>query len=214
MQDWPVHTIANPLDLNVFRPWPKALAREMLRLPSKTPLLGFGAMGGTRDPRKGWDLLRAALEGVVQARVGAEAVIFGQSLPAIAPDVPIPVHWTGHLSDDLALALLYSALDVVVVPSRQDNLPQTATESQACGCPVVAFDVGGLKDAVAHGETGLLAEPFDTEALVKHLVALLGDDALRARQGAAARARAEQLWNTERLTRHYVAVFEAAAAQR
>ena len=210
MATWPVHAIANPLDLAVFQPWPKALAREMLRLPANTPLLGFGAMGGTRDPRKGWDLLSAALQDVAKAGIGVEAVIFGQSRPTVAIDVPMPTHWVGHLSDDVALALLYSAVDAVVVPSRQDNLPQTATEPQACGCPVVAFDTGGLRDAVAHGETGLLAAPFDTGVLARHLIALLGDADLRTRQGEAARARAERLWDTATLVARYEAVYDSA----
>lgn len=210
MQGWPVHSVPNPLDLDVFQPWPKALARQMLGLPADVPLLAFGAMGGSRDPRKGWDLLREALEKVAQTDTVVEAVIFGQSRPASLPDLPLTLHFTGPLHDDITLALLYSAVDIVAVPSRQDNLPQTATEPQACGCPVVAFDVGGLSDAVEHGQTGLLARPFDTDDFAAHLACLLTDSALHARQSAAARSRALELWNTERLTRAYAEIYQSA----
>jgi glycosyltransferase involved in cell wall biosynthesis len=52
-------------------------------------------------------------------------------------------HYTGHLSDDVSLRLLYSAADAIVIPSRQDNLPNTGLESMACGTPEIAFDAGG-----------------------------------------------------------------------
>ena len=61
----------------------------------------------------------------------------------------------------------------MVVPSRQDNLPNTAVEAQACGTPVVAFDIGGLLDIVEHGRTGWLALAFDTEDLASGILWVL-----------------------------------------
>ncbi|HKX78535.1 MAG TPA: glycosyltransferase [Novosphingobium sp.] len=212
MRGWSVEAIPNPLDTAVFRPWPKALAREMLGLPAEAPLLGFGAMGGTKDPRKGWDLLEPALVRVAQADPGVQAVIFGQSKPAVEPAIGMPIHWTGHLTDDVVLALLYSALDLVVVPSRQDNLPQTATEAQSCGCPVAAFDACGLGDAVVDGVTGLLAPAFDFEALAKGMAGLLGDRERRERLGRAARDRAVREWDDAVIAPRYLDAYTRAIA--
>lgn len=208
MRDWPVHVIFNPLDLNTFRPWPKALARQMLGLPEDRLLIGFGAMGGTRDPRKGWDLLERALRTAAQASVAFDAVIFGQSAPATPQSLPVQTHWTGHINDDIALALLYSAIDVIVVPSRQDSLPQTATEPQACGVPVIAFDTCGLPDVVEHGVTGMLVPAFDTDAFAHGIVKLLTDTDLRARMGAASRDRMERLMAPDTIAAQYQAVYE------
>jgi glycosyltransferase involved in cell wall biosynthesis len=63
------------------------------------------------------------------------------------------------------MSLLYNAADVMIVPSRIDNLPQTATESISCGTPVVAFNIGGLPDIITHKETGYLANPYDMKDL-------------------------------------------------
>ena len=95
------------------------------------------------------------------------AVILGQSQPKQTQDWPIPVLYSGRFHDDVSLALAYAAADVVVVPSRMDNLPQSATEAIACGTPVVAFDQGGMADVIAHQQSGWLAEPFDPEALAQ-----------------------------------------------
>lgn len=212
MRDWVVEAIPNPIDTDLFRPWPKPVARALMKLPADGLLIGFGAMGGTSDPRKGWDLLEPALHRVAASIPGVRSVIFGQSQPANPPAIGMPIEWTGHLSDDQTLALLYSALDLVVVPSRLDNLPQTATEAQSCGCPVVAFATSGLVDAVADGQTGLLAPPFDSAALADAITQLAIDAARRETMGHAARDRAVREWDDRVIAPRYLAAYARARA--
>jgi glycosyltransferase involved in cell wall biosynthesis len=169
MRNWPVSVIHNPIDTERWRPIERGMARDLMGLPADVPLLLFGAMGGSQDPRKGFDLLRRSLkhlQGESSAK-GIELVVFGQHAPKSIPDLGFPVHYTGHLNDDLSLRSLYSAADALVVPSRQDNLPNTGVEANSCGTPVVAFDVGGFRDIVDNNETGYLAAPFDTEDLAE-----------------------------------------------
>ena len=83
---------------------------------------------------------------------------------------PVKTISTGRLYDDISLALAYAAADVVMVPSRLDNLPQTATEAIACGTPVVGFEQGGMSDVIEHQKTGWLAKPFDVKDLVHGIV--------------------------------------------
>ena len=151
----------------VFRPNEPSQARAALGWPQDKRLLLFGAMDAT-DPRKGADLLQAALRRLVlQNSDQLMAVILGQSQPRQPHDWPIPVLYSGRFHDDVSLALAYAAADVVVVPSRMDNLPQSATEAIACGTPVAAFDQGGMADVIDHCQTGWLAQPFDPEALAQ-----------------------------------------------
>ena len=151
----------------VFRPSEPSQARAALGWPQDKRLILFGAIDAT-DPRKGADLLQAALRCLVHQNSGQlMAVILGQSQPKQTQDWPIPVLYSGRFHDDVSLALAYAAADVVVVPSRMDNLPQSATEAIACGTPVVAFDQGGMADVIAHRQTGWLAESFDPEALAQ-----------------------------------------------
>jgi glycosyltransferase involved in cell wall biosynthesis len=170
-------------------------------------------MGGSRDPRKGFDLLQQALLRLREQRAPDDilCVILGQEKPAQPPDIGFPARWLGQLHDDAALALAYNAADVTIVPSRLDNLPQTGTEAQACGCPVVAFHTGGLPDIVEHETTGYLASPFDTESLARGIAWVLEDPARRDRLAAGARARALQLWSCDSVVPRYLDVYRALA---
>jgi glycosyltransferase involved in cell wall biosynthesis len=211
MHDWPVHVIPNPLDTTRFTPVARELARHLLGIPQERPVIMFTAMGGSRDPRKGFDLLQQALLRLREQRPSGDilCVILGQEQPAQPPDIGFPALWLGQLHDDAALALAYNAADVTVVPSRLDNLPQTGTEAQACGCPVVAFDIGGLPDIVEHELTGYLAPPFDAEGLARGIAWVLEDPARRDRLAAGARARAVRLWSYDTIVPRYLDVYRS-----
>jgi glycosyltransferase involved in cell wall biosynthesis len=83
-----------------------------------------------------------------------------------------------------------AAADVVLLPSRQEALPTVLMEAAALGKPVVATDVGGVREVVRHGETGLLVREHDPTALADAVTCLFGDAARRQDLGTAARSRA------------------------
>ena len=137
-------------------------------------------------------------------------VIFGQLAPRQPSELGFPVHYTGHLHDDLSLRTLYSAADVLVVPSRQDNLPNTGIEAHACATPVVAFDTGGLPDIVEHQRTGYLARAFDTRDLAAGILWVL-NHAQRARLGEQARTRAVARFSYPVVAERYREVYRQVA---
>jgi glycosyltransferase involved in cell wall biosynthesis len=124
----------------------------------------------------------------------------------------VPVRSVGRL-DDEGLRLHYSAADVMVVPSRQDNLPQTAVEPIACGTPVVAFKIGGLPDIVEDAHTGRLVEPFSPEALAEGIAWCIEDDGRHARLSAAARLSAER-WEQTNIANQYLQLLVRVASVR
>ena len=75
----------------------------------------------------------------------------------------VKINWIGEIKNDHALSLVYNVSDIMVVPSRIDNLPQTAMEAQSCGVPAVAFNIAGMEDVKANNKTGYLVDPFDTK---------------------------------------------------
>ncbi len=212
MRDWPVCVIPNPIDTGRWHPLEQMLARELLSLPKEVPLLLFGAIGGSKDPRKGFDLLQAALQHLRGSFPKLQLVIFGELCPESPPDLGFPIHYVGHLHDDLTLRVLYSAADAFILPSRQDNLPNTAVESLACGTPIVAFDTCGLPDVVIHQETGYLAKAFDVEDLARGIQWTLLDRGRHAQLRANARAHAIKHFSSEVVSAQYQKIYEAAIA--
>ena len=83
----------------------------------------------------------------------------------LSVDAPFKVMQIEHVNDDPTTAAIYAAADVMAIPSRQDNLPNTILESMSCGTPVVGFASGGIPDMVRPGQTGWLAPTGDTAAL-------------------------------------------------
>ena len=148
-------------------------------LPLDKKLVLFGASGGGKDPRKGIDLLFSSIKKLQGQIQDVELVIFGESRPKNLPDIEFPMHYLGHLYDELTLKILYSSADVMILPSRQDNLPLTGMEALSIGIPIVAFNTGGLPDLVLHKETGYLASPFDTDDLANGIYWILKDDQIR-----------------------------------
>lgn len=211
MRDWAVSVIPYPLDLESFRPIEKGLARQLLKLPQDKALILFGATGGSRDLRKGSDLLVESLSFLkTQELRDMELVIFGQSRPLQTPELGFPIRYTGHLHDDISLALLYSAVDVFVAPSRQDNLPNTVIEAIACGTPTVAFKVGGMPDLIQHQVSGYLAHPYDIGDLAKGIQWVLEQQQENNSLAIAARQQAELIFNSSQIAKQYLAVYEQA----
>ena len=208
MGDWPVTVIPYPIDTDIWQPVDKGLARQLLGLPQDVPLLLFGASGGTSDPRKGFDLLTAALDHLRGEIDGLELAVFGQGEPKQPMNLGFPVHYMGRPQDPLSLRVLYSAADAMVIPSRQDNLPNTGLEAHACGTPVIAFKVGGLPDIVDHFKTGYLATPFDTEDLARGVQWVLGDGNLRKALSRSACERALKLWSPQVISNLYYRLYE------
>ena len=210
LADAETHVIPYPLEMvHFWRPIPRDAARTALGLPLTKKLILMGADGGVADPRKGGDLLRDAITRIVALQGGdLELIIYGQREPAVYDRWPCPVHWLGVVRDDRMLVLAYSAADVMVVPSRQDNLPNTALEAQACGTPVVAFDIGGLTDIVVHRETGWLAKAFDTTELAAGILWVLGEHERLAALSKKARDLAIRRLAPEHVSAQYMKVYE------
>jgi glycosyltransferase involved in cell wall biosynthesis len=155
--------LANPIDTTVFKPFDKKQARALWNLPQNKKLVLFGAMSATSDINKGFKELTESLNLLDDEDI--EFVIFGSSEPKEKQPFKMRTHYLGHLNDDVSLVTLYSAADVMIVPSLQEAFGQTATESMACGTPVVGFGHTGLLDIIEHKKTGYLAKPFQSDGL-------------------------------------------------
>jgi glycosyltransferase involved in cell wall biosynthesis len=204
--------IHNGLDPEQYKPIDKPLARELMKLPQDKQLILFGALGATSDRRKGFHLLQPALQRLSQSagrgNENIEIVVFGASQPENAIDLGFKSHYLGSLHDDIALALVYSAADVMIVPSVQEAFGQTASESLACGTPVVCFDSTGLKDIVEHQKNGYQAKCFSAEDLANGIAWVLQDEQRWQALSHRAREKVEQEFTLEIQARRYLKLYQ------
>ncbi len=204
-----VEVIPNGIDTTVYKPIDKLIAREILGLKKNIKLILFGAMSFTSDKRKGFQYMAGALKKIGEGfNDDIEAVIFGASEPPSQPDFGLKVHYVGQFYDDASLSLLYSAADVFIAPSVQDNLPNTVMEALSCGTPCVAFNIGGMPDMIEHEHNGYLAQPFDVEDLTKGIAWVLSDDKRWQILSKNARRKVEQEFDLQLISQKYVNLYQ------
>lgn len=183
-----VRVIPNGIDTDTFRPLPSDECRARLGIAPNEKVILFGAVHGGANPRKGFDLLLAALQRLTpHLNANTRLLVFGAALPKQIAELGLPSASVGTITDDSALAGIYSAADVFVAPSRQENLSLTVLEALSCGTPVVAFDVGGMPDMISSEYNGWLAQPYDVTDLAEriHQAVSLPDDVQRRLRSAA-----------------------------
>jgi len=187
------HHVDNAVESGVFRPIEKAAARAALGIAPDVRTILFGA-DNNLEKRKGFDHLigmLAALKtmsGCRHAPSSESVTVLNFGLGSLDLDASgFPVHQLGQIREDQRMALAYSAADLLVLPSLEDNQPNVMLESMACGTPVVSFAVGGMRETIEDGRTGRLIAPFDVPALAQAVGDLLADPEARRRMGMAAR---------------------------
>ncbi|MEO1433793.1 MAG: glycosyltransferase family 4 protein [Cyanobacteria bacterium J06633_8] len=210
-----VEVIPHGLNTQKFRPIKQTVAREILGLPQNKKLILFGAIEATSDRNKGFHLLQPALQQLSQSgtNVNTEIVIFGASQPENPPELGFKTHYLGHLYDDTSLAAVYSAADVMLVPSLQESFGQTASESLACSTPVVAFNATGLKDIISHQECGYLAQPYDVDDFAKGIAWVLENPQRHEKLSFYAREKAQREFTLELQAKRYSTLFEQCSEQ-
>ena len=196
----PIRVIPHGLDLTLFRPVERNLARELLRIPQDgRRLVLFGALSAARDPRKGFDLLQRALGRLngSEWKDRLRLATFGADPSEIDGELGLPCTHFGVLRDDLSLVLAYSAADAMVVPSREEAFGQTAAEALACGAPVVCFDSSGLREVVDHRVNGYRAECYDVDDLARGITWVLERDTRERVLSEQAREKAQAVFSVE-----------------
>lgn len=230
-----VRVVPCGLDPQIFRPLPREDARAKLGLPAERKIVLYV---GRLDPRKGLETLlfafrkmlydfrpfgRELMLVVVGGRLGGldwelehYRELAGELRMPLAEKGKFPrgcVMFAGSLQQ-ADVADYYSAADVVVVPSYYEPFGMVAIEAQACGTPVVASAVGGLKFAVEQGRGGLWAKPYSAEDLCAKMGRLLLDDSLRLAQGERGRSRVLRLFTWEAVGEQLAEAYTGVAERK
>jgi glycosyltransferase involved in cell wall biosynthesis len=151
------YCIRYPLNTEIFRPGINLHFKKSLKIPEQNTVLLFVAKS-TDIYRKGFDLLMEALK--VLKSLNVTLLVIGNASQISIPGIDI--RFLGNITERILLREYYSLADALILPSREDNLPNVMLEAMACGTPVLSFNVGGMGEIIRDGFNGLKA--YKTEA--------------------------------------------------
>lgn len=205
-----VEVIPNGIDTEQYKPVDKHKARKILGLPQDRTLVLFSAISATTDKRKGSQLLVRALKKMVSEGYGDKIalVVMGAYEHERSIDFGVNAHYVGHLNDEAVVALVYSATDVSVAPSMQENLSNVVMESLSCGTPVVAFKTGGMSDLIDHQVNGYLAKPFEPDDLATGILWVVNSPHRREMLSQQARKIAVERYAVIKIANRYVSLYQ------
>jgi len=209
-----VEVIPYSVETDLFFPMLKSEAKSRLGVEPQTLTLLFGAQD-CREKRKGFHVLLAALRLCLSdlhfQRLVADARIRVLCLghpPDGSMATGIPITPLGYLDSDQDVRLAYSAADVFILPSLEDNLPNTVLESMSCGTPVIASRVGGIPDVITDGMTGHLVPSGDARRLSEAILSALSDPDRLTWMGAQCRRAIEEDFTLEVQADRYTGLYE------
>jgi glycosyltransferase involved in cell wall biosynthesis len=227
--DGRVHVLYNPIDVERFTPHrlTREAARAGLGLPPDAPLIAVVAQ---ITPWKGQDVAVRALAAVRRRHPDARLLLVGEpkfvsrstrydnlrfrdELRDLIADCGLQdaVEFLGERDD---VPAILRAVDMLLVPSWEEPLGRSMLEAMASGTPVVATDVGGPREVVEDGVSGLLAPPDRPDRWAAAVLRLLDDGALRAGIAAAARTTVEARFTRADVSRRVGEVYEQVLTSR
>lgn len=195
--------IPNGVDLEEFTPLPPSAARQALGIPSDRKIIAFVADHAT-NLRKGFHLLLDALQ-ILSKRQDLFLLVVGRADQL--PPIDVPSLQVGQVQSVTFLRQIYSAAHMFVIPSLEDNQPNTVLEAMACGTPVVGFKAGGIPEMVEHGKAGLLAPRGNVQELARSIEYLLDHEDARAAMALHARRRIEQVYSRDAQVEKYFQLY-------
>ncbi|MEN9213798.1 MAG: glycosyltransferase family 4 protein [Gloeomargarita sp. DG_1_6_bins_138] len=211
LQKYPIYCIPHGIDTDIYVPLDKQECRRCLQINHKYVLLISAS--NLQDRFKGTDLFIKAMN-LLPDSLKKDTLILtmGDGGDFIKNEVDIDVFPLGYIEIDQLKAMIFSAADLFIFPTRGDTFGLVAQEAMACGTPTVAFDVGGVSDLVRPGMTGALAEPENAQDLAQKIEQLLVDPETRARMSQTGREIAVKEYNLALQAQRYIELYQQVLA--
>jgi FkbM family methyltransferase len=198
-----VRVIPNGIDLNVFRPTEKKLARQLLKIPQDRLVLAFAASGGLTNPWKGGKYLYEAVKHLSTRYPDLLLLNIGGTVNIKdCRVVTVP-----FITDKKDLAVVYSACDIFAYPAVAETFGLVVLEALTCGLPVVTFDTGGIPEIVEDGKNGIVAEYKNQSEFIKALELLIDNTKLRDQFSRYAAGNIRSMHSVEAMSSAYLNLY-------
>ncbi len=212
-RDSHVVTIPNSIDIGIFTPLDKGEAKRKSGISNQTITILTG-VSGWKPNRKGFEELLSVMKDCSGNKKFKNLVdknkllllCFGKPA-AEFEQLNLPYKSFGYTDSEMELSDIYNAADIFLLPSLEDNLPNTMLEAMACATPVIAFNTGGMVDMIKDGITGRLVPLGNVKEFSKALLGLVFHPGIRNRMGEKSREVIEKNYKLEDQARKYVQLF-------
>ena len=205
-------SIPNTIDTRLFCPTDKRQAREALQLPLDKRIILFVSQRVT-DARKGVSYLTEAIRLLVEADPAVKettaVAILGGHAEEVTEQLALPALPLGYVNDAKRIVQVYNAADVFVLPSLEDNLPNTLMAAMACGVPCVGFRVGGIPEMIDHRQNGYVADFQQAEDLAHGIRYVLEEADYEALSHQCVQ-KVAHCWSGQSVAKRYLEVYEQA----
>ncbi len=213
LKNHPVYSVPNPIDIDFFKPIPKKEARDYFKLDEDKFYILFGALN-MEDERKGFKYFSDALKLIADKEPGSlkkiELIVFGKSKQEHSNTFGFKVNYLGFITSPELLNAAYNAASIFVLPSLEDNLPNTIMESLSCGVPVVAFNIGGIPEMIEHGKNGILVEPQSSNDLAEGILKIFNGEINYEMLSKNAREKVLNEFTNEKVAEQYIDIYKRA----
>jgi len=212
-----ITSIPNTINTNVFRKTDKQEARKTFGLPADKRILLFVSQRVTVE-RKGMRYFIEALQQLTQQHPEIKdntcvAILGGNADEIVENDFPLQAFPLGYIEDEHKIVSAYNAADCFVLPSLEDNLPNTIMEALACGVPCVGFKVGGIPEMIDHRQNGYVAEYRNATDLANGIYWTLFDADAEALSHAAIK-KVNTSYSQQSVALKYIEVYNQAKAYK
>lgn len=200
---FPSSVIPNGVNLDEFRPIDKCCSRDILGIPSHKKVIMVVA-DNLNNPRKGMQYVIDALKMISNMDEYFLLIVGGVEKFSINMEC---CH-LGQLSNNRFMAVAYSAADLLLFSSLQENFPNTVLESMACGTPVAGFCVGGVSDIVVNGIHGVLTNSIDSMGMFKCIDSMFNNPDMLAEMSNNCVLRAKKIFGLNQQAHKYKELYE------
>ncbi len=212
LQGQKIVSIPNTIDTRVFRPLDKHQAKQSLDLPVDKRMILFVSQRVT-DPRKGMDYfveaVRLLVEKYPEMSDQTAIAILGGHAEDVASRLALPVWPLGYVSDPKRIVQVYNAADCFVLPSLEDNLPNTIMEAMACAVPCVGFHIGGIPEMIDHQQNGYVAQLGQAADLAQGIHYVLAESDYEAMSKRCIQ-KVYRCYSQQSVANQYIEVYQAA----
>ena len=170
-----ITSVPNCIDTHIYKKGNKQEARQRLDLPDNKRLILFASQRVTNENKGMSYLIEACKQLANTSSEKPGVVILGGHAEEVVAQLPLEAYPLGYVNNEQRIVDVYNAVDVFVLPSLSENLPNTIMEAMACGVPCVGFKVGGIPEEIDHKKNGYVAEYRNADDLAHGISWILNE---------------------------------------